>query len=165
MNEFLNVLEVDKLPLNKMDRFIGVDVDGSIKSASVIVDSELNEDSINAIANNTVTKSLRAFKEDVDSTVEYLIQDVDTNLNALSTKVESDISGLTNTVQSNINTLSSKVDKSVQDITDFVNAQNDKLRYDVTEDLEDMQSSVDSAIEYLEETVGNIDSVLLQILG
>lgn len=143
MNEFLNVLEVEKLPLDKMDRFIGVDQDGSIKTASVVVDTELNSESGNAIANNVVTESLESYKRNLDNSIETLLNDVNNDITELS------------------NTVTTDLQKTVNDLTQA----NDQLRLDVSEDLEEMQNSVDSAVDYLEETVGNIDAVLLEILG
>lgn len=154
MNEFLNVLEVKKLPLDKMDRFIGIDQDGSIKTASVVVDTELNSESGNAIANNVVAESLESYKKDLDNSIETLLNDVDNDIAALSNKVERDMNDLSNTVATDLQNT----------VNDLIQA-NDRLRLDVSEDLEEMQNSVDSAVDYLEETVGNIDAVLLEILG
>lgn len=54
MDNYLNILEVDKLPLNEIDRFIGIDVDGNIKTASVVVDEFLDDTSDNAVSNKAV---------------------------------------------------------------------------------------------------------------
>lgn len=69
MNEYLNVLEVDKLPLDAMDRFLGIDVDGNIKTASIIVDSVLDDASNNAISNKVVASAIR--------NLEIIIGDID----------------------------------------------------------------------------------------
>ena len=72
MNEFINILEVDKLPLNAIDRFIGVDKDGNVKSSSVVIDAMLDTESDNAISNKVVANAIA----DIEST----IGDIDTML-------------------------------------------------------------------------------------
>ena len=72
MSEYINILEVDKLPLSAIDRFIGIDKDGNVKSSSVVVDTMLDVESDNAISNKVVTKAIA----DIEST----IGDIDTML-------------------------------------------------------------------------------------
>lgn len=147
MNEFLNVLEVDKLPLNKMDRFVGVDQDGNIKTATFKIDSELDKESDNAVSNKAVAGTLDAYKKDLEGAVSEVLDNAAAPIYAEFDRIHQEI---TNELQTTV---------------DAITQANDKLRLDVAEDMEEMQNTVDSAVEYLEETVGNIDSVLLEILG
>jgi hypothetical protein len=174
MNEFLNVLEVDKLPLNKMDRFVGVDQDGNIKSASIVVDTELNEESDNAIANKTVVESLEAYKEDLEETVEELKDEVDEKLKTVS--VENILEAVNEVLQDTINKINEdtvvvrqEITAELQSTIDSLNEineelhqtlieegqetyrtlliTNDYMRSEIASDLEEMQNSVDSAVE------------------
>jgi 2',3'-cyclic-nucleotide 2'-phosphodiesterase (5'-nucleotidase family) len=147
MNEFLNVQEVDKLPLNKMDRFVGVDQDGNIKTSTIKIDDTLDKESNNAISNKAVTVTLETYKEDLSSAVNEVLDNAAEPIYAEFDRIRQEIT------------------TELQSTVDTITQANDKLRLDVAEDLEEMQNTVDSAVEYLEETVGNIDSVLLEILG
>lgn len=169
MNEFLNVLEVDKLPLNKMDRFVGVDQDGNIKTATIRIDSELDKESDNAISNKVVTVTLEAYRQDLTNAVNEILDNAAEPIYAEFDRIHQEI---TNELQSTVNTivennteLHQTLTEEMQNTLTSVKNGNEQLRLDVTEDLEEMQNSVDSAVEYLEETVGNIDAVLLEILG
>jgi hypothetical protein len=65
MSEFINVLEADKLPLNAIDRFIGIDTDGNIKTATVVIDNFMDDLSTNAIANKVVTTAIQEMQETI----------------------------------------------------------------------------------------------------
>lgn len=65
MSEFINVLEADKLPLNAIDRFIGIDTDGNIKTATVVIDNFMDDLSTNAIANKVVTAAIQEMQETI----------------------------------------------------------------------------------------------------
>ena len=65
MSDYINILTVDKLPLNEIDRFVGVDKDGKIKSAAIAVDSFFDNKSDNAIANKIVANAIA----DIEQTI------------------------------------------------------------------------------------------------
>lgn len=65
MSEFINVLEADKLPLNAIDRFIGIDTDGNIKTSTIVIDRFLDDQSTNAVANSVVTTAIKEMQETV----------------------------------------------------------------------------------------------------
>lgn len=75
MGDFINILEVDKLPLNAIDRFIGVDKDGNVKSATVDVDGFLDEQSDNAVSNKVVTKAIKAIEETIGD-IDVMLVDI-----------------------------------------------------------------------------------------
>lgn len=165
MNEFLNVQEVDKLPLNKMDRFVGVDQDGNIKTASVVVDSELDSESVNAIANNVVTETLQTYKQDLNDGLDDMKTNVTQSLQTYKRDLDNSLAELKDDVEKDMQDQTDQVAIYLENAMKVITEANDKLRLDVAEDMEEMQNTVDSAVEYLEETVGNIDNVLLDILG
>ena len=65
MSEFINVLEADKLPLNAIDRFIGIDTDGNIKTSTIVIDRFLDDQSTNAVANSVVTTAIKEMQETI----------------------------------------------------------------------------------------------------
>ena len=169
MNEFLNVLEVDKLPLNKMDRFVGVDQDGNIKTSTIKIDDTLDKESNNAISNKAVTVTLETYRQDLEGAVNEVLDNaaepIYAEFDRIRQEITTELQSTVNTLTENNSELHQTLTEELQNTLTAVNNVNDQLRLDVNEDLEEMQNSVDSAVEYLEETVGNIDSVLLEILG
>lgn len=75
MSEFINVLEADKLPLNAIDRFIGIDTDGNIKTATVVIDNFMDDLSTNAVANKVVTTAIKEMQETI-GTIDVMLLEI-----------------------------------------------------------------------------------------
>lgn len=86
MSEFVNVTEVEKLPINDIDSLIAIDADKNIKRTSITVDQELVEDSTNPISSKGVFDALEELRGDVGITIEDVeteIQDLDDDITDL----------------------------------------------------------------------------------
>lgn len=65
MSEFINVTEVEKLPINKIDSLIAIDANKNIKRTSITVDQEIDADSTNPISSKGVYDALAVLGNDV----------------------------------------------------------------------------------------------------
>lgn len=86
MNEFVNVTEVEKLPLDRIDSLVAIDPNKNIKRTSITVDQELVEDSTNPISSKGVFDALEELRGDVGVTIEDVeteIQDLDDDITDL----------------------------------------------------------------------------------
>lgn len=83
MSEFINVTEVEKLPIDRVDSLIAIDANKGIKRTSITVDQVIDEDSTNPISSKGVWDALEEFREDVAVAVEDIndvIQDLDDDI-------------------------------------------------------------------------------------
>lgn len=86
MSEFVNVTEVEKLPLDRIDSLVAIDPNKNIKRTSITVDQELVEDSTNPISSKGVFDALEELRGDVGITIEDVeteIQDLDDDITDL----------------------------------------------------------------------------------
>ena len=84
MSEFINVTEVEKLPINKVDSLVAIDANNHIRRTSITVDQVLDEDSTNPISSKGVRDALEELRgeidvniEDVNSEIQSLDEDID----------------------------------------------------------------------------------------
>lgn len=83
MSEFVNVTEVEKLPLDKIDSLIAIDADKSIKRTSITVDQVIDEDSTNPISSKGVWDAIEEFRGEVGAVIDDInteIQDLDDDI-------------------------------------------------------------------------------------
>lgn len=86
MSEFVNVTEVEKLPLDRIESLVAIDPNKNIKRTSITVDQELVEDSTNPISSKGVFDALEELRGDVGVTIEDVeteIQDLDDDITDL----------------------------------------------------------------------------------
>lgn len=83
MSEFVNVTEVEKLPLDKIDSLIAIDADKNIKRTSITVDQIIDEDSTNPISSKGVWDAIEEFRGEVGVVIDDInteIQDLDDDI-------------------------------------------------------------------------------------
>lgn len=86
MSEFVNITEVEKLPLDRIESLVAIDPNKNIKRTSITVDQELVEDSTNPISSKGVFDALEELRGDVGVTIEDVeteIQDLDDDITDL----------------------------------------------------------------------------------
>lgn len=139
MSEFVNVTEVEKLPLDRIDSLVAIDPDKNIKRTSIIVEKELVEDSINPISSKGVFNALEELRGDVGVTIE----DVETEIQNL--------------------------DDDITDLRDELIDVNDKFDNYYVQDQVYNKTQIDVKLMNIDmrfdETIGNINTVLDQING
>ena len=139
MSEFVNVTEVEKLPLDRIDSLVAIDPNKNIKRTSIIVDQELVEDSINPISSKGVFNALEELRGDVGVTIE----DVETEIQNL--------------------------DDDITDLRDELIDVNDKFDNYYVQDQVYNKTQIDVKLMNIDmridETIGNINTVLDQING
>ena len=139
MSEFVNVTEVEKLPLDRIDSLVAIDPNKNIKRTSIIVDQELVEDSINPISSKGVFDALEELRGDVGVTIE----DVETEIQNL--------------------------DDDITDLRDELIDVNDKFDNYYVQDQVYNKTQIDVKLMNIDmridETIGNINAVLDQING
>lgn len=167
MSEFVNVTEVEKLPLDRIDSLVAIDPDKNIKRTSIIVDQELVEDSINPISSKGVFDALEELRGDVGVTVE----DVETEIQNL----DDDITDL----RDELIDVNDKFDNYYVQDQVYNKTQIDVKLDDVNQKFEDYytynlvytKADIDSMLSdyttfnYIESLIGNINAVLDQING
>lgn len=72
MSEFVNVTEVEKLPLDRIDSLIAIDANKNVKRTSITVDQEIDADSTNPISSKGVYDAIDEVRGDVGTAVEEL---------------------------------------------------------------------------------------------
>lgn len=139
MSEFVNVTEVEKLPLDRIDSLVAIDPDKNIKRTSITVDQELVEDSTNPISSKGVFDALEELRGDVGVTIE----DVETEIQNL--------------------------DDDITDLRDELIDVNDKFDNYYVQDQVYNKTQIDVKLMNIDmrfdETIGNINTVLDQING
>lgn len=83
MSEFVNVTEVEKLPLDRIDSLIAIDADKNIKRTSIKVDSEVKSGSTNPVSSDGVFDALEELRGKTDNTFDDVrldIEDIDSEL-------------------------------------------------------------------------------------
>lgn len=83
MSEFVNVTEVEILPLDKVDTLIAIDADKDIKRTSITVDQEIDADSTNPVSSKGVWEALEEFRGEVGVVIDDInteIQDLDEDI-------------------------------------------------------------------------------------
>lgn len=83
MSEFVNVTEVEKLPINTVDSLIAIDADKNIKRTSIKVDSEVKSGSANPVSSDGVFDALEELRGETGNNFDDVrldIQDIDSEL-------------------------------------------------------------------------------------
>ena len=139
MSEFVNVTEVEKLPLDRIESLVAIDPNKNIKRTSIIVEKELVEDSTNPISSKGVFNALEELRGDVGVTIE----DVETEIQNL--------------------------DDDITDLRDELIDVNDKFDNYYVQDQVYNKTQIDVKLMNIDmridETIGNINTVLDQING
>lgn len=148
MSEFVNVTEVEILPLDKVATLIAIDAEKNIKRTSITVDQEIDADSTNPVSSKGVWEALEEFR------------------------------GETGTVVDDINTELQDLNEDITDIRDEIIILNDSLDdYYTKEQTYDTQmidfklTEVDQKFDnyattlYVNGLIGDINSVLDEING
>lgn len=83
MSEFVNVTEVEILPLDKVATLIAIDADKDIKRTSITVDQEIDADSTNPVSSKGVWEALEELRGEVGVVIDDInteIQDLDEDI-------------------------------------------------------------------------------------
>lgn len=141
MSEFVNVTEVEKLPLDRIDSLIAIDADKNIKRTFITVDHEIDADSTNPISSKGVFDALEELRGDVGAAVEELETQIET------------------------------LDDDITDIRDEIITLNDSLDDYYTKNLLYTKPEINEMIsglapfEFVNDLIGDINTVLDQING
>ena len=84
MSEFVNVTEVEILPLDKVATLIAIDADKDIKRTSITVDQEIDADSTNPVSSKGVWEALEEFRGETGA----VIDDINTELQDINADIE-----------------------------------------------------------------------------
>ena len=90
MSEFVNVTEVEILPLDKVATLIAIDADKDIKRTSITVDQEIDSDSTNPVSSKGVWEALEEFRGETGA----VIDDINTELQDINADIEDVRDGL-----------------------------------------------------------------------
>ena len=84
MSEFVNVTEVEILPLDKVATLIAIDADKDIKRTSITVVQEIDADSTNPVSSKGVWEALEEFRGETGA----VIDDINTELQDINADIE-----------------------------------------------------------------------------
>lgn len=90
MSEFINVTEVEKLPLNKVDSLIAIDANNRIKRTAITVDQEVIPESTNPVSSKGVYDIIVVLGNDFGEVVD----DLENHLGAFENNIREEISAL-----------------------------------------------------------------------
>lgn len=90
MSEFINVTEVEKLPLNKVDSLIAIDANNRIKRTAITVDQEVIPESTNPVSSKGVYDIIVVLGDDFGEAV----RDLENHLGAFEDDIREEISAL-----------------------------------------------------------------------
>ena len=90
MSEFINVTEVEKLPLNKVDSLIAIDANNRIKRTAITVDQEVIPESTNPVSSKGVYDIIVVLGNDFGEAVD----DLENHLGAFENNIREEISAL-----------------------------------------------------------------------
>lgn len=93
MSEFINVLEVEKLPLNVVDSLVAIDADKNIRRTFITVDQEVDPDSTNPVSSKGVYDIIEVLGNDFGEAVTDLEEQIDA-LDGNIADIRSEISAL-----------------------------------------------------------------------
>lgn len=90
MSEFVNVTEVEKLPLNKVDSLIAIDYNNNIKRTAIKIDQEVIPESTNPVSSKGVYDIIVVLGNDFGEAV----SDLENHLGAFEDDIREEISAL-----------------------------------------------------------------------
>lgn len=151
MSEFVNVTEVEKLPLGMIDSLIAIDSENNIKRTSIKVDSEVKSGSTNPVSSDGVFDALEELRGETGNTIDDVrldIQDIDSELYDLRDDLR--------VLNDQLDDYAEEVDKDLQTINNKISDVTDKV---------DTELKKYATIEYVNEIVDGINTALDQING
>ena len=162
MSEFINVLEVEKLPYNQIDSLIAIDPDNKIRRTAIDIDQEVIPESTNPVSSKGVYDIIVVLGNDFGEAV----RDLEDHLGEFEDDIREEISVLNEECATKEwvgdeikNAIGEGVDLTGYATEDFVTSQN----YATKSEIPNLEGYATEA--YVSGLIGNIDSVLDQING
>lgn len=166
MSEFVNVTEVEKLPINKIDSLIAIDANKNIKRTSITVEQEIDADSTNPISSKGVYDAIDEVRGDVGA----VIDDINTEL--------TDLDGDITDIRDEIITLNDKLDDYAtkewvgNEIQEAIQGGVDLTNYYTKAEVDSKIAEIPTpdltayaTTAYVDGLIGDINSVLDEING